>query len=101
MNAFDGDFGSGGPAALPASFQSAQSNFPMMLLAGKEGVLYLLNMNDLGGVEQGPGGADKVVAKIGPYGGVWSKPAVWAATADTSISRRRRRAPPARGRAES
>src|SRR4029079_16381431 len=47
------------------------------LVAGKEGVVYLLNMNDLGGVEQGPGGTDKVVAKVGPYGGVWSKPAVW------------------------
>jgi hypothetical protein len=77
LNAYDGDFGSGGPAALPASFQSAQSNFPMMLVAGKEGVLYLLNMNDLGGVAQGPGSSDKVVAKIGPYGGVWSKPAIW------------------------
>jgi hypothetical protein len=77
LNAFDGDFGSGGPAALPASFQSAQSNFPMMVTAGKDGVVYLLNMNDLGGVAQGSGGSDKVVGKIGPYGGVWSKPAVW------------------------
>jgi len=77
LNAFDGDFGSGGPAALPASFQSAQDNFPLMLEAGKEGVLYLLNMNDLGGVQQGPGGSDRVVGEIGPYGGVWSKPAVW------------------------
>ena len=77
LNAFDGDFGSGGPAALPASFQSAQSNFPMMVSAGKDGVLYLLNMDDLGGVAQGSGGSDKVVGKIGPYGGVWSKPAVW------------------------
>ncbi len=77
LNAFDGDFGSGGPAALPASFQSAQSNFPMMVTAGKDGVLYLLNMDDLGGVAQGTGGTDKVVGKFGPYGGVWSKPAVW------------------------
>ncbi|HTK16204.1 MAG TPA: choice-of-anchor D domain-containing protein [Acidimicrobiia bacterium] len=77
LNAYDGDFGSGGPAALPPSFQSPQSNFPMMVTAGKDGVLYLLNMNDLGGVAQGPGGTDKVVAEVGPYGGVWSKPAVW------------------------
>jgi hypothetical protein len=77
LNAFDGDFGSGGPAALPASFQSAQSNFPMMVTAGKDGVVYLLNMDDLGGVAQGTGGTDNVVGKIGPYGGVWSKPAVW------------------------
>ena len=48
-----------------------------MVADGKEGELYLLDMNDLGGVGQGPGGTDKVVAEVGPYGGVWSKPAVW------------------------
>ena len=77
LNSYDGDFGSGGPVALPASFQSAQDNFPLLVAAGKEGVVYLLDMDDLGGVAQGPGGSDKVVAKVGPYGGVWSKPAVW------------------------
>ena len=77
LNSFDGDFGSGGPAELPASFESATDDFPLMVADGKEGELYLLDMNDLGGVGQGPGGTDKVVAEVGPYGGVWSKPAVW------------------------
>jgi hypothetical protein len=77
LNSFDGDFGSGGPAALPASFESAQDNVPLMVTAGKDGEVYLLDMNDLGGVSQGPGATDNVVAKAGPYGGVWSKPAVW------------------------
>jgi iron transport multicopper oxidase len=44
---------------------------------GKEGTIFLLDGNSLGGYQQGAGGTDKVLQKIGPYGGVWSKPAVW------------------------
>jgi iron transport multicopper oxidase len=45
--------------------------------AGKEGFVYLLNRDNLGGIMMGPNGSDAVVQRIGPYGGVWSRPAVW------------------------
>ena len=77
LNGYDGDFGSGGPAELPAGFETAKDDFPMMVVAGKSGEVYLLDMNDLGGEAQGVGGTDRVVAEVGPFGGVWSKPAVW------------------------
>ena len=77
LNGYDGDFGSGGPAELPAGFETAKDDFPMMVVAGKSGEVYLLDMNDLGGEAQGASGTDRVVAEVGPFGGVWSKPAVW------------------------
>src|SRR5205807_7610385 len=49
----------------------------LAVAAGKEGYVYLLNREDLGGFKQGLGGGDKVIQRIGPYGGVWSRPAVW------------------------
>jgi len=76
LNSEDGDVGSGGPVALPASMGTPQE--PNVLLqVGKEGIIYALNMNALGGYQQGPSGSDNVPSEIGPYGGVWSKPAVW------------------------
>ena len=44
--------------------------FPMVM----GGVVPVYN---LGGIKQGPGTSDKVVQRIGPYGGVWSRPGVW------------------------
>jgi len=71
----DGDLGSGGPAGLPTSFGTAKT--PNLLVeAGKEGYVYLINRDDLGGMAS-PGLADDVVQRIGPAGGVWSKPAAW------------------------
>lgn len=76
LNNQDGDLGSGGPVALPASMSTA--NEPnVMLQDGKQGIMYVLNMNDLGGYEQGSGGTDDVPFKTPNYGGIWSKPAVW------------------------
>ena len=76
LNAWDADFGSGGPMGLPDSFGTA--SIPHLgVAAGKQGYVYLLNRDDLGGLGQGPSGGDKVVQRIGPYGGVWSRPAVW------------------------
>ncbi|HEY1908697.1 MAG TPA: choice-of-anchor D domain-containing protein [Myxococcaceae bacterium] len=76
LNVWDADFGSGGPVGLPDSFGT--SSVPHLgVAAGKEGFVYLLNRDDLGGLGEGPGGGDKVVQRIGPYGGVWSRPAVW------------------------
>jgi hypothetical protein len=76
LDAYDADFGSGAPLALPAPFGTAA--IPHLLLeVGKDGYGYLLNRDNLGGVGQGPGGGDAVLAKVGPDGGIWSSAATW------------------------
>jgi outer membrane protein assembly factor BamB len=76
LNQGDTDLGSGAPMALPASLgTSAHPN--LLAEAGKSGYFYLLDRDDLGGYQQGAGGSDHVLQKLGPFGGVWSKPSVW------------------------
>ncbi len=70
----DWDLGSGGPVLLPASFGTAKTP-DLLVEAGKQGEVYLLDAERLGGMTaQFP---DHVVQELGPFGGVWSKPAVW------------------------
>jgi outer membrane protein assembly factor BamB len=76
LNIEDYDLGAGAPVALPAAFGTA-SHPSLLVHAGKSGYLYLLDRDDLGGYLQGTGGTDRVLQRIGPYGGVWSKPSVW------------------------
>ena len=76
LNKQDGELGSGGPVALPVSMGTKQEP-NVMLVDGKQGILYVLNQNDLGGYKQGPKGTDNVPAEVGPNWGVWAKPAVW------------------------
>jgi hypothetical protein len=79
LNSQDGDLGSGGPVALPASMGSTQEP-NVMLEVGKQGELYVLNAStstSLGGYEEGAGDTDDVPAEVNLAGGVWSKPAVW------------------------
>ena len=73
----DLDFGSGGPVGLPDSFGAGTSHPHLLVAQGKQGLVYLLDRNNLGGYQQGTGGGDKVVSVAGPDGGVWSRPAVW------------------------
>jgi len=76
INVQDGDLGSGGPVALPASMGTSAD--PHVLLeVGKQGTLYVLNQDNLGGYEQGPAQSDDSLAQVSATGGVWSKPAVW------------------------
>jgi len=76
LNVWDADVGSGGPMGLPDSLGTAEHPH-LAVAAGKQGYVYLLDRDNLGGLGQGPGGSDNVVQRIGPYGGVWSRPAVW------------------------
>ncbi|MGC1238349.1 MAG: choice-of-anchor D domain-containing protein [Acidimicrobiales bacterium] len=76
LNARDGDLGSGGLAALPASMGTKQEP-NVLLIDGKQGILYVLNQDKLGGYQEGAKGTDDVPSEVGPYGGVWAKPAVW------------------------
>ena len=73
FEATDLDFGSGGAVGLPDSFGTAQHPH-LLVAAGKTGYVYLLDRDNLGGRGNG---TDNILGKIGPFGGVWSKPAVW------------------------
>jgi len=76
LNVSDVDLGSGAPVGLPAGF-GTDAHPNLLAQVGKEGYLYLLDRDDLGGYKQGASGADQVLQRLGPSGGVWSKPSVW------------------------
>jgi hypothetical protein len=77
LDTWDADFASGGITGLNDQFFGTSSAPHLAVAVGKDGYVYLLNRDELGGFQQGSGGADKVVERIGPYGGVWSRPGVW------------------------
>jgi hypothetical protein len=73
----DQDLGAGGPVGLPSPYFGTAQKPNLMVEIGKEGKLYLLDRDHLGGKSQGPGGTDDVVQALGPYQGVWGHPAVY------------------------
>jgi outer membrane protein assembly factor BamB len=77
LDAGDRDFGAGGPVGLP--FGTA--TYPDLLVqAGKDGRIFVLNRDNLGGRKQGAGGTDNDLLLAGPYGGQWGHPAIFADT---------------------
>ena len=83
LDSEDQDFGSGGPVGLP--FGTAA--YPDLLVqAGKDGRVFLLNRNNLGGRSQGPGGTDGDVSMTGPFGGQWSHPAAFGPAASVATA---------------
>jgi lectin family protein/ASPM-SPD-2-Hydin domain-containing protein len=73
----DGDLGSGGPVGLP--FGTAA--LPHLLVqAGKLDGLFVLNLDDLGGRDQGPDDSDEAVSTIPGLQGQWGHPAAFADT---------------------
>src|SRR6185312_2293199 len=77
LDTWDADFASGGVTGLNNEYFGTPSAPHLAVAVGKDGYVYLLNRDELGGFMQGTGGGDKVVQRIGPYGGVWSRPGVW------------------------
>lgn len=77
LDKFDADFGSGGVVGLPDAYFGTSAVPHLAVMVGKEGYVYLLDRDHLGGYDQGPGGADSVVQRTGPRGGVWGRPGVW------------------------
>lgn len=77
LDQFDTDFGSGGVVGLPDQYFGTLSIPHLAVAVGKEGYVYLLNRDDLGGYDQGPGGGDNVVQRLGSYGAVFGRPGVW------------------------
>ena len=77
LAAADIDFGSGGPAGLPFGTRGVPH---LLVQAGKDGRVFLLDRDHLGGREQGPGGGDAAVSQAGPFGGLWGHPAAFGDT---------------------
>jgi hypothetical protein len=83
LDAQDKDFGSGGPVGLPFGTAS----YPDLLVqAGKDGRVFLLNRDNLGGRSQGSGGTDGDVSMTGPFGGQWSHPAAFGPAASVATA---------------
>ena len=63
--------------ALPAGFGTT-AHPHLLVQTGKDGRVYLLDRDNLGGNAQGAGGTDAFVGPpAGPYNGVWGHPAFW------------------------
>lgn len=77
LNKTDSDVGSGGPMVLPAQYFGTKKHPRLVLQIGKQGLLHVLDADDLGGMGQGKNGGDKLVQRIGPIGKVWGQPGVW------------------------
>jgi hypothetical protein len=67
----DADLGAGGPIALPSQYFGTTAYPDLLVQEGKDGRIFLLDRDDLGGREQGPGGTDDALEVLGPYNGVW------------------------------
>jgi len=81
LDAADIDLGAGGPVGLPFGTSGGTSSYPDVLAqAGKDGRIFLLNRDNLGGRKQGPGLTDADLSVTTPYGGEWGHPAVFADT---------------------
>ena len=72
----DSDLGAGSPIAVPDGYGTA-AHPHLLLQTGKDGRMFLLDRDNLGGNGQGPGGTDAALQVGGPYNGVWGYPAFW------------------------
>ena len=63
---WDADFASGGVTGLPDEYFGTPALPHLAVAVGKEGYVYLLNRDNLGGIGQGPAGSDKVVQRHRP-----------------------------------
>lgn len=72
----DADLGSGGPMAIPNGFGTA-AHPHLLVQQSKDGRIFLLDRDNLGGTGQGAGGTDAALQILGPYNGVWGHPAFW------------------------
>ncbi|WP_052440805.1 choice-of-anchor D domain-containing protein [Streptacidiphilus anmyonensis] len=70
----DQDISSGAPLAVPDGYGTA-AHPHLMVEQGKDGRVFLLDRDHLGGTAQGNGGGDDVLGVSGPYQGQWGHPA--------------------------
>ncbi|GAB7357018.1 hypothetical protein MBLNU459_g7845t2 [Dothideomycetes sp. NU459] len=78
MDGGDRDFGSGGVALLDPTVFKGTGVSQMAVTTGKNGKIYFMNANNLGGYKQGPGQTDGVLQTIATneavFGGIGSYP---------------------------
>ncbi|MFN8164090.1 MAG: PQQ-binding-like beta-propeller repeat protein [Solirubrobacterales bacterium] len=77
LDEWDLDLGSGGPLGLPSPYFGTEAKPHLMVEVGKEGVVYLLDRDELGGFAQGAEGKDKVLQEISGGHGLWGSMAAW------------------------
>lgn len=77
LNGTDSDIGSGSPVGLPSQYFGTPTYPHLLAQIGKQGNLYILNADNLGGRTQGPNSSDAVISRVGQVGGVWGRPAAW------------------------
>ena len=73
----DEDLGAGGPIALPTEYFGTKSIPHLVVQVGKDGRVFLVNADNMGGYRQGPKGGDAVLQTLGPFVGVWGHPAAY------------------------
>ena len=77
LDASDTDFGAGGPTGLPFGTTTYPDE---VMQAGKDGRIFVLDRDNLGGREQGPNNSDRFLAAGGPYAAQFGHPAFFADT---------------------
>jgi hypothetical protein len=66
----------GAPVVLPSQFSTHK--YPRLVVtSGKQGIVYLLNADSLGGAREGPGKRDLVLGEYGPNGAADSTAGAW------------------------
>jgi hypothetical protein len=73
----DEDLGSGGPIALPTEYFGTKSIPHLTVQVGKDGRVFLIDTDNMGGYQQGPAKGDAVLQTVGPFVGVWGHPAAY------------------------
>jgi hypothetical protein len=73
----DEDLGSGGPVALPGEYFGTVAHPHLLVQVGKDGRIFLIDSDNMGGFRQGAGKSDAVLQTLGPFDGVWGHPAVY------------------------
>ena len=76
LDANDEDFGSGAPIGLPSGFGTT-AHPRLLVQVGKDGRIFLLDADNMGGFEQGAKKTNAVLQTLGPFGGVWGHPAAY------------------------
>ncbi len=82
LDYWDADFGSGGIVGLPDAYFGTAAIPHLAVIVGKEGYVYLLNRDNLGGYQQGP--------RPGGQRAATARPARWSMGACRRLARRRR-----------
>ena len=77
LDANDEDLGAGGPMALPTTDFGTKKHPHLLVQVGKDGRIFLVDADDMGGFEQGANHGNAVLQTLGPFGGVWGHPAAY------------------------